>query len=197
VHPDVVAGVRVAAELLTTRGHTIEESHPAALDGLFGSLGDLPKPVSSMQTELTYRWLEERVGRPLEHGDIDAPLLGTRPALMPTQTAVDDAVEVVTARFEAALEWWDDFDVMLMPAMRQPAWPLGNSDWDAVGILPMEFTHIGFASLVLPIGMTEDGLPLAVQLTGRHGADRQLLELAAQLEADAPWADRWPPLVEG
>ena len=59
----------------------------------------------------------------------------------------------------------------------------------------MQFTHIGYPSLALPIGMTEGGLPVGVQLVGRMGADRQLLQLAAQIEADAPWAERWPSLA--
>ena len=62
-------------------------------------------------------------------------------------------------------------------------------------MFPMQFTHIGLPSLVLPVGMTEDGLPLGVQLTGRRGTDRQLLELASRLEVQLPRADHWPALA--
>ena len=186
VDPEVVAGVERAVSLLRARGHSVEESHPAALDGLFRSFGDRPRPVSARLTELTYRWLEEKIGRRFKQHDLDAPLLDPRADVMPSDGEVETAVRAVAGRVDRVLEWWDDFDIMLMPALRQPAWLLGNSDWDAVGILPMEFTHIGFPSLVLPIGMTEGRLRLAAQLTGRIGADRRLLALDRQLGADAP-----------
>ena len=47
----------------------------------------------------------------------------------------------------------------------------------------------------LPAGLTADGLPLAVQLVGRAHDETTLLSLAAQLEAERPWADRRPPLA--
>ena len=41
---------------------------------------------------------------------------------------------------------------------------------------------------------TEDGMPLAVQLIGRPGDEATLLSLAAQIEAERPWAQARPPL---
>ena len=46
----------------------------------------------------------------------------------------------------------------------------------------------------MPAGFTADGFPLAVQLVGRPGDEATLLSLAAQLEAERPWADRVPDL---
>ena len=45
----------------------------------------------------------------------------------------------------------------------------------------------------LPLHQTPDGLPVGVMLAGRLGEDRQLLALAAQVEAAAPWSDRHAP----
>jgi amidase len=47
----------------------------------------------------------------------------------------------------------------------------------------------------VPAGFSPDGLPLAVQIVGRPGDEATLLSLAAQIEAERPWADRRPPLV--
>jgi len=47
----------------------------------------------------------------------------------------------------------------------------------------------------VPAGFDDDGLPLGVQLVGRHGEETTLLSLAAQLERQRPWADRLPPLT--
>ena len=44
----------------------------------------------------------------------------------------------------------------------------------------------------VPTGIAEDGLPVAVQLVGRHGEETTLLALAAQLER----AHGWPLLTD-
>ena len=39
----------------------------------------------------------------------------------------------------------------------------------------------------VPAGIAADGLPLAVQLVGRHNDETTLLSLSAQIEAARPW----------
>ena len=41
----------------------------------------------------------------------------------------------------------------------------------------------------VPAGVAADGLPLAVQLVGRHDDETTLLSLSAQIEAARPWAE--------
>jgi amidase len=49
----------------------------------------------------------------------------------------------------------------------------------------------GWAAISLPLGTTSTGLPIGVQLMAPD--ETVLLQLAAQLEAAAPWAGRYPP----
>ena len=37
-------------------------------------------------------------------------------------------------------------------------------------------------------------MPLSIQVIGRRGEEATLLSLAAQIEAERPWADRRPPI---
>jgi amidase len=37
-------------------------------------------------------------------------------------------------------------------------------------------------------------MPLAIQIIGRKESEPLLLSLAAQIEAERPWADRLPPV---
>jgi amidase len=56
------------------------------------------------------------------------------------------------------------------------------------------FNLTGQPALMLPLGRTGGGFPIAVQLAGRYGDEATLVALGAQLERAAPWFDRKPPL---
>lgn len=45
----------------------------------------------------------------------------------------------------------------------------------------------GTPAISLPLGRTSQGLPIGVQLSAAHGAERVLLELALELEETHPW----------
>ncbi|HXJ81203.1 MAG TPA: amidase family protein [Candidatus Methylomirabilis sp.] len=57
------------------------------------------------------------------------------------------------------------------------------------------FNLTGQPAMMLPLGRSEGGLPIAVQLVARHGDEATLFRLAAQLEQARPWFDRKPALV--
>jgi amidase len=46
----------------------------------------------------------------------------------------------------------------------------------------------------IPFGLGADGLPLAIQIIGRPESEPLLISLAAQIEAERPWADLRPPI---
>ncbi|MGZ4272705.1 MAG: amidase family protein [Solirubrobacteraceae bacterium] len=56
------------------------------------------------------------------------------------------------------------------------------------------FNLTGQPAISVPAGVGGDGLPLAVQLVGRVGAEDTLYSLAGQIEEAAPWAQRRPNL---
>jgi Asp-tRNA(Asn)/Glu-tRNA(Gln) amidotransferase A subunit family amidase len=55
------------------------------------------------------------------------------------------------------------------------------------------FNLTGQPAVMLPLARTEAGLPLAVQLVGRHGDEGTLFRLASQLETARPWRHHRPP----
>jgi amidase len=55
------------------------------------------------------------------------------------------------------------------------------------------WNHTGQPAAAVPAGFTASGLPRSVTLVGRPSAETTLLSLAAQIEAERPWADRRPP----
>jgi Asp-tRNA(Asn)/Glu-tRNA(Gln) amidotransferase A subunit family amidase len=100
-----------------------------------------------------------------------------------------------------------DWDVLLTPGLATPPVKLGWLDmmmddvdeyWRRVfafSPFTVWFNVTGQPGLMLPLGRTQDGLPLAVQLVGRYGDEATLLRLGAQLEAARPWFKRKPALV--
>jgi amidase len=104
-----------------------------------------------------------------------------------------------TARITAL---WDEFDVLMTPALAKTAIAAeggyGRPAPVAVDIAGRftPFTPIfnltGQPALSVPAGVGADGLPLAVQLIGRLGAEETLYSLAGQIEEAAPWAQRRP-----
>ncbi len=96
-----------------------------------------------------------------------------------------------------AERFFAEHDVLLTPALaRQPpparAWAergwLTNV-WSNSRYAPFAapWNLAGWPAMTVPAGLDRDGLPLAVQLVGRPGAEAQLLALAAQIERVRPW----------
>jgi amidase len=49
--------------------------------------------------------------------------------------------------------------------------------------------------MVLPLGTSPEGLPVAVQCVARYADEATIFRLAAQLEAARPWKGRRPSLA--
>ncbi len=99
---------------------------------------------------------------------------------------------------------FDDHDVLITPVMGGTALPVRR--WQGRGALAtvlgmsrfypycVPWNHLGNPAMSVPTGLSADSMPLAVQIVARPGGEATLLSLAAQLEAERPWADRRPPI---
>ena len=54
------------------------------------------------------------------------------------------------------------------------------------------FNMSGQPAINVPVEWTDDGLPVGVQLAAAYGREDMLLQVASQLEAAKPWAQRTP-----
>ncbi|HEX7279806.1 MAG TPA: amidase [Solirubrobacterales bacterium] len=99
---------------------------------------------------------------------------------------------------------FEDFDVLVMPVMGGTALPVRR--WEGKGALQtvlgmsrfypycVPWNHLGNPAMAVPAGFSAEGMPLSFQVVGRPGEEATLLSLAAQIEAERPWAERRPPI---
>jgi amidase len=102
------------------------------------------------------------------------------------------------------MELWHDHDLLLTPATAQLPVEIGR--WRGQGALrtingmsnvypyAAAWNYTGQPAATIPAGFTDGGLPRSVMLTARPNDEATLISLAAQLEAERPWAERRPSL---
>jgi amidase len=98
---------------------------------------------------------------------------------------------------------FDDHDVLLTPATATGPPRIGKLEgrgalWTlnaVAGWVPYNgvWNVTGQPAASVPAGFGADGLPRAVQIVARGNDETTLLSLAAQLEAERPWAQTRPP----
>ena len=121
----------------------------------------------------------------------------------------DDAIAEAYVRMAvssvAYFEMFDKMDVLVTPVLLTPPARIGEIN----GSIPFpvllmrlnryaDYTMLQNASggpaISLPMHWTKGGLPVGVQFASGLGDERTLLELAFELEAARPWAQRRPSL---
>lgn len=189
----VKEAVADAAELMRSLGHEVAPRDPD-----WGGIGNNITPrflrgVSETVDEVPHPERLEgrtrgfgRLGRRLPDALFERALRGR---------------EIDAARVNAI---FDSCDVLITPVMGGTALPVRR--WEGQGALRtvigmsrfypycVPWNHLGNPAMSVPAGFAADGLPLAVQIIGRPGDEATLLSLAAQLEAERPWADKRPPI---
>jgi amidase len=191
VHPEVAAAVEQTARTLADLGHELVDDAP----DLRGMWGPFLKVVSA-----------HTAATPVP----DPDLLGPHPRAVYDAGRELSAVEFLRARGECyvhtrrVLEWFEGVDVLLCPTLTRPAPRLGELTGAGAEVWDKLESYIAFTfwvnmtgqpAISLPLAMSNDGLPIGVQLVGRQLAERTLISVAAQLEQATPWADRLPPVV--
>jgi len=98
------------------------------------------------------------------------------------------------------------YDLLLTPTLAVPPFEVGIQGPTAIDgkeVEPFEWLHFtyplnltGQPAATAPAGWTDDGLPVGLQIIGRHLGDAMVLRASACFEAARPWKHRWPPLLE-
>ncbi|MGE5408372.1 MAG: amidase [Syntrophothermus sp.] len=193
VSEEVKRATADAAELLASHGHDVRHRDPD-----WGAIGNNITPrylrgVSDTVAEVPHPERLERRTRGFGRLGAAIPDAVFRHALRERE---NDARRVNAI--------FDEVDVLVTPVMGGTALPVRR--WEGRGALRtvlgmsrfypfcIPWNHLGNPAMSVPLGFAADGMPLAVQVVGRPGGEATLLSLAAQIEAERPWADRRPPI---
>jgi amidase len=206
-HPEAVAAVDSAAQLLEALGHVVEPAGPAALFEEERAWHGLV--FGPVEYRLCLRELGRLLGRPAREPDVE-PYLWTLADPAGPSVSAEDYLEVAAAQQAWAVRvasWFTrGFDLLVTPTVGAPPPRLSDLDGavlDPFSLLDRMAPHLAFTepfnvtghpALSLPLHWTADGLPLGVQLVARLGREDLLLRVAAQLEEAAPWAARRPAI---
>jgi Asp-tRNA(Asn)/Glu-tRNA(Gln) amidotransferase A subunit family amidase len=94
---------------------------------------------------------------------------------------------MLRARFDRL---WESLDLLSTPALAYGAPPLGEPRSNTRYSIP--FNALGWPAIVVPTGLTGDGLPLSTQLIGRPWDEATVLRAARAVERNGPWGRRQP-----
>ena len=201
-HPACVAAARSTADLLASLGHEVDDSAPDGLDDPDYIPQFLVRWFSGVLWNLKH-W-EAKTGETISQDDVE-PLTWALAEQGRGATGADflRAVEHAQLVSRRGAQWWaDGHDLLLTPTTAEPPPLLGEHDAPADNpLLPIVratpfavftagFNTTGQPAISLPLGRTDDGLPLGVQLVAAFGREDLLLRVAAQLEQAAPWTHR-------
>ncbi len=85
---------------------------------------------------------------------------------------------------------WETIDLLSTPALAYGAPPLGEPRSNTRYSIP--FNALGWPAIVVPTGLTSDGLPLSTQLIGQPWDEETVLRAARAVERFGPWGGRRP-----
>jgi aspartyl-tRNA(Asn)/glutamyl-tRNA(Gln) amidotransferase subunit A len=124
------------------------------------------------------------------------------------QMSAYDYLKATFARRELAAkmgEFFETYDLLFTPTIGVPAWeiglpgrvvseiegkPVSRRGW----LLTFPFNLSGHPAISVPAGWSHEGLPVGLQIIGRHYAESTVLRAAAAFEQVQPWAHRRPDL---
>ncbi|MFE4002219.1 amidase [Nocardioides sp. YIM B13467] len=189
------AAVERTATLLEEQGHSVEPV-PIPVDARFGddflSYWGLLAFLAGNLGRLT-------IDRTLDTGRLDGLTDGLRHAFVSGGWRRTPTALLRLRRAAAAYaSVFDHHDVVLCPVVAGVTPPLGHLSPNVpfeelvdrllrhVAFTPLQ-NITGAPAISLPMGLSEEGLPIGVQLSAAYGDERTLLELAYALEEQSPW----------
>ena len=204
VDPDVRAVVGAAVDDLSSAGVTVDERDPDLPD--YATLSEAYMSQVGVFFAGMARGIEDALGIDFDTADIVDTVPSTI-ALGEKADAVENQLKnrVRTATYDAIEAVLDDHDVLVTPTLTVPpysrdladGYPTEIDGQDVMGVptdqmLTWVFNVTGHPVAAVPAGLTDDGLPVGLQIVGSRYAEADVLAVAKMLEEVRPWENEYP-----
>ena len=189
IDPQVVAAVEQAADLLASLGHHVApaEVDLTGLGRVFRVMVEAESAANDVADPALFSdpysiWCYER---------------GLRQTAVEYIRATEEMFRRSREIIRASMRW----DCLLTPTVTLPPQPLDTFLADTERVAEDDLAYIPFTypfnisgqpAISLPLGWTDDGLPIGVQLVGQPYGEASIIALAAQVERAAPWGTMYP-----
>jgi amidase len=208
--PGVRAAVENTAAALERMGHHVQTDRPAIAEEALRDCLETVWAVDLAGLAATFAHVTRREAGP---GQVEAASWACiRRGREIGALELEAAASAVNSTARAWGRFLEEHDLFLCPTATSPAPPSGVPDQDDARIATASqwldamaertpFTPIanvtGQPALSLPLGETDDGMPLGVMLTAQTLREDLLLRVAATLEQAMPWIGRRPAVDAG
>lgn len=192
LHPEIRAALEATGEQLRMLGHHVQPANPDY--GLRASWSFLARSAAGVFDAAP------RLGDDVELDPRTAANI--RMGRLLSETALRRARMQESATRRRIGRIFREVDVILAPTTALPPPPvdafdgLGSMRTDRAMIAACPVTWpwnlLGWPSINIPAGFTDDRLPIGVQLMGPANSEPLLIALAAELEAISGWANKQP-----
>ena len=150
--------------------------------------------------------IEDRYGIDFETADVEDTVRSTI-ALGTETDAADNRLQNAprTDAYDGIQDALTDYDVLVTPTLTVPpfskhltdGYPTEINGQSVIGVptdvmLTWVFNMTGHPVASVPAGITDNGLPVGLQIIGRRFAEADILSVAAALERVRPWIDQYP-----
>lgn len=205
VDSEIRAAMQAIVQKLAQTGTRIERWLPKDFDlltvwNLYGRMAayvtnyDQPKDLYNVRRHLTILF------RTATQGDKKLRELGNFSRFLPEffNPSLRGYFETLTKRdrFTAQIdEALDPWDVWLMPVAATPAFT-HRPAWSAIDIAGNSYPHVvangaytipfnlsGHPAVVIPMGQTQEGLPIGLQIVGKRWREMELLAIAQEIDS--------------
>lgn len=197
VSPIVNQVCDAARPVFEALGCEIEDSEPnfSGVDEIF-------------QTLRAWGYAEGRREELAEHRELmkDTVIWNAELGMNLTAREITGAETERTELFRRVTAHMETYEFLILPVSQVPPFPVENEWVREINGQAMEtyidwmgtvyaITCTGFPSISVPCGFTPEGLPIGLQIVGRHHRDFDVLRLAHAFEQQTGYARQRPPIL--
>ncbi|MEP7269963.1 MAG: amidase [Acidobacteriota bacterium] len=196
VEPEVTEVCQRALPILESLGCVVEAAEP-----------DFTGADETFQTLRAWMFAQSRGEDLRRHRDLikETVIWNVEKGMSLTGSDIARAETKRTELFQRVLSFMNGYDFLILPVSQVAPFPV-ETDWvRQINGIPMQsyidwmascyaITLTGLPAISVPCGFTADGLPVGLQIVGRHHRDYDVLQLAYAFEQATGYGRRRPTL---